>query len=71
MSSTSRRLAILTGGSGLYLRAALVDLRLPPRVDADTRAACERLYDDQKKCVHWVVVYRKAANLPVGARVSG
>jgi polyferredoxin len=32
---------------------------------------CERLYDDQKKCVHWVVVYRKAANLPVGARVSG
>jgi tRNA dimethylallyltransferase len=41
------RLAILTGGSGLYLRAALVDLRLPPRVDAGTRAACERLYDEQ------------------------
>jgi hypothetical protein len=32
---------------------------------------CERLYDDQKKCVHWIVVYRKASNLPVGARVSG
>jgi len=32
---------------------------------------CERLYDDQKKCVHWIVVYRKAHNLPVGARVSG
>ena len=31
------RLAILTGGSGLYLRAALVDLRLPPRVDPSTR----------------------------------
>jgi NAD-dependent dihydropyrimidine dehydrogenase PreA subunit len=31
---------------------------------------CERLYDDQKKCVHWVVVYRKSKNLPVGARVG-
>jgi tRNA dimethylallyltransferase len=41
------RLAILAGGSGLYLRAALVDLRLPPRVDAATRAACEQLYDDE------------------------
>jgi tRNA dimethylallyltransferase len=41
------RLAILTGGSGLYLRAALVDLRLPPRVDPGTRAACERLYTEQ------------------------
>ncbi|MDX6579372.1 MAG: tRNA dimethylallyltransferase [Gaiellales bacterium] len=41
------RLAILAGGSGLYLRAALVDLRLPPRVDPATRAACERLYDDE------------------------
>jgi tRNA dimethylallyltransferase len=41
------RLAILTGGSGLYLRAALVDLRLPPRVDAATRAACEALYAEQ------------------------
>jgi tRNA dimethylallyltransferase len=38
------RLAILTGGSGLYLRAALVDLCLPPRVDAATREACEELY---------------------------
>ena len=32
---------------------------------------CERLYDDEKKCVHWVVVYRKSQNLPVGARVGG
>jgi tRNA dimethylallyltransferase len=38
------RLPILTGGSGLYLRAALVDLRLPPRVDPSTREACEQLY---------------------------
>jgi polyferredoxin len=31
---------------------------------------CERLYADQKKCVHWVVVYRKAHNLPVGSKVG-
>jgi NAD-dependent dihydropyrimidine dehydrogenase PreA subunit len=28
---------------------------------------CERLYDDQHKCVHWVVFHRKRQNLPVGA----
>jgi tRNA dimethylallyltransferase len=43
----SGSLAILTGGSGLYLRAALVDLRLPPRVDPIVRAACEQLYAEQ------------------------
>lgn len=31
---------------------------------------CERLYADEKKCVHWVVVHRKAKNLPVGAKVG-
>jgi NAD-dependent dihydropyrimidine dehydrogenase PreA subunit len=31
---------------------------------------CERLYDDQQKCVHWVVVHRKSRNLPVGAKVG-
>ena len=32
---------------------------------------CERLYADEKKCVHWIVVHRKSMNLPVGSRVSG
>ena len=31
---------------------------------------CERLYEDEKKCVHWVVVYRKSKNLPVGVKVG-
>jgi Pyruvate/2-oxoacid:ferredoxin oxidoreductase delta subunit len=31
---------------------------------------CERLYADQKKCVHWVVLYRRSKDLPVGARVG-
>jgi tRNA dimethylallyltransferase len=35
--------AVVTGGTGLYLRAALADLRVPPRADPSARA---RLEDD-------------------------
>jgi len=38
--------AVVAGGTGLYLRAALADLELPPAVEAETRARCESLYDD-------------------------
>lgn len=31
---------------------------------------CERVYADEKKCVHWIVVHRKAKNLPVGIKVG-
>src|SRR5262249_42733950 len=37
--------AVVAGGTGLYLRAALVDLRIPPAVDPERRARIERLYD--------------------------
>jgi hypothetical protein len=30
---------------------------------------CERLYDDEQKCVHHIVFYRKSHNLRVGAKV--
>src|SRR5881275_2813408 len=36
------RTPIVVGGTGLYLRAALADLRLPPAVPSEAR---ERLYD--------------------------
>jgi tRNA dimethylallyltransferase len=36
---------VLAGGTGLYLRAALVDLELPPAPSRDLRAHWERLYD--------------------------
>src|SRR5579859_5248626 len=36
---------VVCGGSGLYLRAALADLPLPPQVPAAERARFERLYD--------------------------
>ena len=41
----SGRTPILVGGSGLYFRAALVDLALPPHVTEDERLHWERLYD--------------------------
>ena len=36
---------IVAGGTGLYLRAALVDLRLPPAPSRELRAHWERVYD--------------------------
>ncbi len=36
---------VLAGGTGLYLRAALVDLELPPAPSRDLRAHWERVYD--------------------------
>jgi tRNA dimethylallyltransferase len=41
----TRGVAIVAGGTGLYLRAALADLELPPRVRADARARWEQVYD--------------------------
>jgi tRNA dimethylallyltransferase len=39
------RTPVVVGGTGLYLRAALADLRLPPAVPSEARARLERLYD--------------------------
>jgi tRNA dimethylallyltransferase len=39
------RTPIVAGGTGLYLRAALVDLDLPPAPSAEQRERWERLYD--------------------------
>jgi tRNA dimethylallyltransferase len=36
---------VVAGGTGLYLRAALVDLELPPAPSRDQRAHWERVYD--------------------------
>jgi tRNA dimethylallyltransferase len=39
------RTPVVVGGTGLYLRAALVDLALPPPVAPEMRERLERLYD--------------------------
>jgi tRNA dimethylallyltransferase len=39
------RTPVVAGGTGLYLRAALVDLELPPAPPAALRSRWERLYD--------------------------
>ena len=39
------RTPVVVGGTGLYLRAALSDLELPPALPPETRQRVERLYD--------------------------
>src|SRR5262245_53129348 len=41
----TRGRAVVAGGTGLYLRAALADLAIPPAVEPETRAALELRYD--------------------------
>ena len=43
--------AVVSGGTGLYLRAALVDLDLPPVVENGARARWEALYDGDPDAV--------------------
>ena len=43
---TTRGCAVVAGGTGLYLRAALVDLDIPPAAPSATRTRLERLYDE-------------------------
>jgi tRNA dimethylallyltransferase len=41
------RTPIVVGGTGLYLRAALADMQLPPAPEPGTRERWERLYDGE------------------------
>jgi tRNA dimethylallyltransferase len=41
------RVPIVAGGTGLYLRAALAELELPPAPPTGVRARWERLYDEE------------------------
>ena len=44
--------AVVAGGTGLYLRAALADLDIPPAVAASERARIEALYDSDPAAAH-------------------
>ena len=44
--------AVVSGGTGLYLRAALVDLELPPSVENGARARWEAVYDEDPVAAH-------------------
>ena len=39
--------AVVAGGTGLYLRAALADMAIPASVEPEQRAALERVYDEK------------------------
>lgn len=47
-----RGTAVLTGGTGLYLRAALADLELPPPVDDQTQERAERAVAADRTAAH-------------------
>jgi tRNA dimethylallyltransferase len=59
----TRGAAVVTGGTGLYLRAALSDLELPPAVDAAVVDRVEREVDDDSGAAH----ERLAARDPAAA----
>jgi tRNA dimethylallyltransferase len=48
----TRDAAVVTGGTGLYLRAALVDLELPPPPADDARRRWETAYDVDPAAAH-------------------
>jgi tRNA dimethylallyltransferase len=47
-----RGAAVVCGGTGLYLRAALADLKVPPAVDPEARARVAREVDDDRDAAH-------------------
>ena len=54
-------LPLLVGGTGLYLRAALAELSLPPAVPAAERARWERLYDERGASAAFAELERRDA----------
>ncbi len=58
---TARGAAVVTGGTGLYLRAALTDLELPPAVDEATLTRVERAVDEDASAAHAVLAERDPA----------
>lgn len=44
--------AVVAGGTGLYVRAALADLEIPPAVDEERRARLELVYDASPEEAH-------------------
>ncbi len=49
---TANGSAVVAGGTGLYLRAALAELAIPHAVSPELRARCEELYDVDPAAAH-------------------
>jgi tRNA dimethylallyltransferase len=48
----SHGIAVVAGGTGLYLRAALADLDVPPRAEPERRMRIEREVDNDRTAAH-------------------
>jgi tRNA dimethylallyltransferase len=53
--------AVVAGGTGLYVRAALAELQVPPAVPADVRASWEHAYDADATAAYEELGRRDAA----------
>jgi tRNA dimethylallyltransferase len=49
---TERGSAVVAGGTGLYLRAALAELDIPPAVDGDARRTLEQAFDEHPQATY-------------------
>jgi tRNA dimethylallyltransferase len=56
-----RGAAVVAGGTGLYLRAAVADLEIPPAVQPSERKRTEALYDADPGVAHALLAERDAA----------
>jgi tRNA dimethylallyltransferase len=57
----SKGAAVVAGGTGLYLRAALVDLAIPAAPDPGARQLWEQLYDEDAVAAHALLAERDPA----------
>jgi len=57
----SGRVPVVVGGTGLYLRAALADLSLPPAPAPGARARWEAVYDEDADAAHRLLADRDPA----------
>jgi tRNA dimethylallyltransferase len=48
----AKEVAVVAGGTGLYLRAALADLAIPPAADPGSRSRAEQLYGTDPAVAH-------------------
>ena len=65
------RTPVVVGGTGLYLRAALADLELPPSPEPGARERWQQLYDDDPEAAHAGSASSTRPPQPLSTRTTG